>query len=77
MELDPNLKTIDGIIYKPSWVDTFRALKPGEEIKLSRTQIMIYSARATCDWIRKKDSTYKFQITGCDRYQDNFIVKRI
>lgn len=77
MENNLNLKEIDGIIYKPSWADTFRNLKVGEEIKLSRMQLIYNTARATCDWVKRKDPSYNFTITACDKFQDHFIVKRI
>lgn len=77
MENNLNMKVIDGIIYRPSWVDTFRSLSVGQEIKLSRRQLFMNTAQSTCRWIQKRQPEYKFSVEACDRFQDFFIVKRV
>lgn len=75
MEKNMKLKEIDGILYKPSWTDTFIALAVGQEIKLSRRQILPATARATCNWVRQKQG-FTYSVFACDPFEDYFIVKR-
>jgi hypothetical protein len=77
MEKSDDYKIIDGIIYKPSWADTFKRLAVGEEMRLNRNQLTYHVARSTTRWITMRYTGYKFSITALDHFKDNFIVKRI
>lgn len=77
MEKTDYYKEIDRIIYRPSWTDTFKNLKIGEELKLNRNQITYNVARSSIRWIQARYEGYNFKITSEDRFQDKFAVKRI
>lgn len=77
MEKSDDYKKIDGIIYKPSWADTFRLLKVGQEMRLNRNQLTYHVARSTTRWITMRYEGYKFSVIALDKFKDNFIVKRI
>ncbi len=77
MENNPNLKKIDGLIYRLSLSDTFKSLQIGQEIRLSN-KIANYSvARSSCRWIQLKDKEYNFSVLALDRLQSEYLVKRI
>lgn len=77
MEKTELTKTIDGIIYRPSWRDTFQALAIGQKISLSREQVTYNVARASISWIKKRYPGYDFTITPLDKFRDKFIVERV
>lgn len=77
MEKSDDYKIINGIIYKPSWADTFKRLSVGEEITLNRSQLTYDVARSTIRWITLRYTGYKFSIKALDRFKDDFTVKRI
>lgn len=76
MKKDCTHKVIDGIIYRPCWVDTFKAMQRGDKMKLRREQINYSAANCTIRSIQRASPQYQFSITALDRYQDEYIVTR-
>lgn len=77
MEKTELTKTIDGIIYRPSWRDTFQSLAVGQKISLSREQVTYNVARASISWIKKRYPGYDFTITPLDKFRDKFVIERV
>lgn len=76
MKKDGTHKVIDGIIWRPCWKDTFKAMKPGDKIKLRREQMSYGSANCAIRSIQREKPQCQYSITALDRYQDEYIVTR-